>query len=291
METKQYVKITECPRDAMQGIKTFIPTEEKVSYLNKLLKCGFDRLDFGSFVSPKAIPQMADTAALMPHLELNGVETKLLAIIANAKGAEDASQFDEIAFLGYPFSVSETFQLRNTNATIAQSLERVKEIQNIALKHDKKLLVYLSMAFGNPYGDPWSAEIVEEHAKTLNGLGIQHLALADTTGISNANSIHQLFTTLIPSLPDCEISAHLHAALHEVQPKMKTALEAGCRSFDGAINGIGGCPMASDELTGNMETLRMLSSLDELSFASNVDKSELADAALHANYLFAKYGN
>lgn len=291
METKQYVKITECPRDAMQGIKTFIPTAEKVSYLNKLLKCGFDRLDFGSFVSPKAIPQMSDTSALIPHLELNGTNTSLLAIIANARGAEDACQFDEISFLGYPFSVSETFQLRNTNATIAQSLDRVKEIQELAVKHNKNLLVYLSMAFGNPYNDPWNAEIVAEHANNLLAIGIRHLALADTTGISKSASIHELFSTLIPALPECEISAHLHAALHEVQPKMKSALEAGCRSFDGAINGIGGCPMASDELTGNMETLSMLSLLDELSYYSNVNKTQLTEAAQHANYLFAKYGN
>ena len=238
----------------MQGIKRFIPTERKVHYLNQLLKVGYDTIDFGSFVSPKAIPQMRDTADVVAKLDLSKTKSKLLAIVANSRGAMDACAFEEIAYLGYPFSVSETFQLRNTNATIEESLDRVHQIQNICSKHGKTLVIYLSMGFGNPYGDPWNVEIVQRWVDFLAEMDIKIMALSDTIGVSTPESIHYLFTNLIPPYPDVEFGAHLHTTPTTWYPKMKAAHESGCKRYDAAIRGYGGCPMAKDDLTGNMAT-------------------------------------
>jgi hydroxymethylglutaryl-CoA lyase len=248
------IHITECPRDAMQGIKQQIPTQLKADYINQLLKVGFDTIDFGSFVSPKAIPQMQDTAAVLKQLDLGKTKSKLLAIIANQRGAEDACQFDEITYLGFPFSISETFQQRNTNSSIQESLIRVEEIQSLCLKHNKKLLVYISMAFGNPYGDEWHADIAINWGKKLQKLGIGHMALADTVGSSTPETIKQLFTSLLPELKTVELGAHLHSTREKAIEKIKAAHESGCRHFDVAVHGFGGCPMAKEELTGNIAT-------------------------------------
>lgn len=288
---KEVIKITECPRDAMQGLKNFIPTNEKADYLNQLLLCGFDRLDFGSFVSSKAIPQLSDTAEVLNKLKLTSDSTPLLAIVANARGAENACEFDEISFLGYPFSVSETFQIRNTNATIEESLIRVENIVNLAHKNNKKVLIYLSMAFGNPYGDEWNSEIVTIWVDKIYQMGIKNIALADTVGISDEGKIKQLFSTIIPALPNCEITAHLHALPQDVKKKAKAAIEAGCRSFDSAINGIGGCPMASDNLTGNMDTIKLLETISELNCLTKLNTSYFADAVKTANIFFAKHNH
>lgn len=248
------LKITECPRDAMQGIKQMIPTELKAEYLNLLLQVGFNRIDFGSFVSPKAIPQMQDTAEVLKKLKLKGSSSQLLAIIANLRGAQDACAFDEISYLGFPFSISETFQQRNTNSGILESLNRVEEIQNLCQQKGKNLLVYISMAFGNPYEDPWNPEIAISWCKKLEALGIRHLALADTTGSSTPESIQILFSTLIPELKNVELGAHLHSTPEKSIEKIEAAYASGCRSFDSAIHGFGGCPMAKEELTGNVST-------------------------------------
>ncbi len=254
MSKTNQIKIVECPRDAMQGLKDFIPTEEKAGYINQLLKVGFDTIDFGSFVSPKAIPQMRDTAEVLSKLDLDQTDSKLLAIVANRRGANDACQFEEIDFLGYPFSISETFQLRNTNATIEESLSRVEEIQELALKHKKKLLVYLSMGFGNPYGDEWNAEILAKWTDRLVKMGINYLQLSDTIGVSTPASIKYIFSNLLPLYPNTEFGAHLHTTPQTWLEKIEAAFESGCRRYDGAIRGYGGCPMAKDDLTGNMAT-------------------------------------
>lgn len=252
------VKIIECPRDAMQGIHSFIPTETKARYINRLLKVGFDSIDFGSFVSPKAIPQMRDTAEVLKLLQLDGSRSKLLAIIANKRGAEDAVSFDEISFLGYPFSISETFQQRNTNSSIAESLKRVEDIQKLCIQSKKELVIYISMAFGNPYGDEWNAGIVTKWSKKLADMGIKIIALSDTVGVSNPENIKELFQPLIKELPTVEFGAHLHTTPDKWEEKVEAAYLSGCRRFDGAIKGFGGCPMAADELTGNMPTEKML---------------------------------
>lgn len=252
------LKLIECPRDAMQGLKPFIPTEEKAAYINQLLKVGFDTIDFGSFVSPKAIPQMRDTADVLSRLDLDHTQSKLLAIVANKRGANDACQFEEIKYLGYPFSVSETFQLRNTNATIEESLERVGEIQELCVKHNKEMVAYLSMGFGNPYGDVWNAGIVQKWADRLVAMGVKILQLSDTIGVANPDNIAYLFSNLIPKYPDVEIGAHLHTTPHTWREKIHAAWENGCTRFDGAIKGYGGCPMAKDDLTGNMPTEQMV---------------------------------
>lgn len=238
----------------MQGRHDFIPTEVKAGYLQKLLACGFDSLDFGSFVSPKAIPQMRDTAEVLGMLDLSATQTKLLAIVANRRGAETALSFPEIAYLGYPFSVSETFQLRNTNATLAESVDRVKQMQDLTLAAGKEMVVYLSMGFGNPYGDPWNVEVVEQWVSQLAELDIRIFQLSDTIGVSAPASISYLFNSLIPRYPDLEIGAHLHTTPQTWEEKIAAAAAAGCRRYDGAIRGFGGCPMAKDELTGNMPT-------------------------------------
>lgn len=243
----------------MQGRHTFIPTEVKASYLQQLLSCGFDTLDFGSFVSPKAIPQMRDTAAVVDALELGRTDTKLLAIVANRRGAEAALAFPQITYLGYPFSVSETFQLRNTNATLADSLDRVKRIRELTGLAGKEMVIYLSMGFGNPYGDPWNADVVEQWLARLAELDIRIFQLSDTIGVSSPASIGYLFSELIPRYPHLEIGAHLHTTPHTWREKVAAATAAGCRRFDGAIRGFGGCPMARDELTGNMPTEHLVS--------------------------------
>lgn len=271
--------LTECPRDAMQGIITFIPTEKKVAYLNQLLQVGFDVLDFGSFVSPKAIPQMADTVEVLKALELEQSSTQLLAIVANERGAQDASAFDEITYLGYPFSVSKTFQQRNTNASIEQSLQRLEKIKQIADASNKKLMVYLSMAFGNPYGDAWSPEIVSDWSKRLHSdLGVEFLALSDTIGSAGEEEIRGLFTAIPKEVPQVVVGAHLHATPQDVKQKVKWAYESGCRRFDGALNGLGGCPMAKDDLTGNMATEEMLSYFSEINLDLGLNREALGKA-------------
>jgi hydroxymethylglutaryl-CoA lyase len=253
------LKIIECPRDAIQGLERFVPTPAKVRYINTLLHSGiFDTIDFGSFVSAKVIPQMADTAEVIRGLDLSGTRTKLLAIIANERGAEEAASFEQITYLGYPFSVSETFQLRNTKATIAESLDRVKFMQELCEKSGKQLVVYLSMGFGNPYGDPWSAEVVLEWIERLKELGIKIFSLSDTIGVAEPRIITYLLQNLIPVYPDLEIGVHLHTQPGSWESKIAAAAEAGCQRFDGAILGYGGCPMADDKLVGNMPTENML---------------------------------
>ena len=283
------VKIIECPRDAMQGIKDFIPTEQKVQYLQALLRCGFDTIDFGSFVSPKAIPQMVDTAEVLAQLDLSKTESKLLAIVANTRGAQDASKHPEIKYLGYPFSISENFQMRNTHKTIAQSTETLQEILNIADATNKEVVTYISMGFGNPYGDPWNVEIVGEWTEKLSGMGAKILSLSDTVGTSNPENIEYLFSNLIPKYPDIEFGAHLHTTPTTWHEKIHAAYEAGCRRFDGAIQGFGGCPMAKDELTGNMPTEKVLSYMTEAKADTNVRMMSFESSYNEATKIFSKY--
>lgn len=280
------LQLVECPRDAMQGIHEFIPTEKKAAYINQLLKCDFDTLDFGSFVSPKAIPQLRDTAEVLEALDLGISNTKLLAIVANKRGAEDALNFGEIEYLGYPFSISETFQMRNTNATIAESLARVDEIQALCIKKKRKLVVYLSMGFGNPYGDPWNPEVVIHWTKELSWRGIETIALADTIGISNPDNITQLFSNLIPEFPRVKIGAHLHTTPDTWKEKVEAAWNAGCRRFDSAVKGFGGCPMAEDKLTGNMPTEKLLSFFAEKKIATGINDTEFAKAMIASSEVF-----
>jgi hydroxymethylglutaryl-CoA lyase len=273
------LKIIECPRDAMQGIKTFIPTNKKVAYINQLLEVGFDTIDFGSFVSPKAIPQMADTEEVLGQLDLSKTKSKLLAIIANERGAKDAASHKDINYLGYPFSISETFQQRNTNASIEESLTRVEAISNIAANANKEMVVYISMGFGNPYGDTYNTEIVINWSERLyNEFGISILALSDTIGIAQPDLITNLFETLIPALPNVEFGAHLHATPLDYMDKVAAAYKAGCRRFDGAIKGFGGCPMAKDDLTGNMPTEGMINWFDEQNIPTGLDKQTFEKA-------------
>jgi len=254
------VKIIECPRDAMQGIKShFISTDKKALYINSLLNVGFDTIDFGSFVSPKAIPQMRDTAEVLAKLDLTKTTSKLLAIIANTRGANDAVKFKEIDYLGYPFSISENFQMRNTHKTIAESIKTLDDILNLADKHNKEVVAYLSMGFGNPYGDPWNVEIVGEWTEKLSNMGVKILSLSDTIGSSTPDVISYLFSNLIPKYPKIEFGAHLHTTPDKWHEKVDAAYKAGCNRFDGAIKGYGGCPMAKDELTGNMPTEKLVS--------------------------------
>lgn len=253
------IKIIECPRDAMQGIKEFIPTQKKVRYIQSLLHVGFDTLDFGSFVSPKAIPQMQDTEAVLSQLDLRETKTKLLAIVANVRGAEQASKFEQITYLGYPFSISENFQMRNTGKTLSESIGVLKEVLDIASKTNKEVVIYLSMGFGNPYGDPWNSNMVEQWTEKLSKMGVRIISLSDTIGAANPEIIHQLLNTLIPRFPQIEFGVHLHTHPSGWYDKMEAAFSAGCTRFDGAIKGYGGCPMAKDELTGNMPTEKILS--------------------------------
>ncbi|MBK5269815.1 MAG: hydroxymethylglutaryl-CoA lyase, partial [Bacteroidia bacterium] len=278
--------LIECPRDAMQGWKTFIPTKKKIEYINSLLKVGFDTIDFGSFVSAKAIPQMADTGDVAGSLELGVGSTKLLAIIANLRGAEEASVFDEITYLGFPFSVSETFQQRNTNSSIEESLERVEEIQNLCIKTGKQLVVYISMGFGNPYGDNYSEEIVFEWVNKLVAMDIKIISLADTVGLATTEQVHDMTKYLVELLPQTEIGAHLHSRPDNWEEKLDAAVKAGCKRFDGALKGIGGCPMANDELVGNMNSELMINYFEEQGLINNLDKEALKDSLRIAGEIF-----
>ena len=282
----EQVKIIECPRDAMQGIKAFIPTEKKVAYIQSLLRVGFDTIDFGSFVSPKAIPQMQDTAEVLAQLDLSATNSKLLAIIANKRGAEDAAQHPEIQYLGYPFSISESFQMRNTHKTIAESIITLQEILNIADKSNKEVVAYLSMGFGNPYGDPWDVEIVGEWTEKLAAMGVTILSLSDTVGSSTPDVIDYLFSNLIPKYPDIEFGAHLHTTPDKWHEKVDAAYKAGCIRFDGAIQGFGGCPMAKDDLTGNMPTEKMLSYFTTAKAVTNLNALSFESAYNEATKLF-----
>lgn len=285
----QEVKIIECPRDAMQGIRDWIPTTEKVKYIQSLLRCGFDTIDFGSFVSPKAIPQMQDTAEVLSKLELSTTKSKLLAIVANLRGAEDAVKHPEIDYLGYPFSISENFQMRNTHKTIAESLVLLQDILNLAHKNNKEVVAYLSMGFGNPYGDPWNVEIVGEWTERLSAMGVKILSLSDTVGTSTPDIISYLFSNLIPRYPHIEFGAHLHTTPNGWHEKIDAAFKAGCLRFDGAIQGFGGCPMAKDELTGNMPTEKMLSYFTAAKISSNINPMSFESAHNEATKIFTKY--
>jgi hydroxymethylglutaryl-CoA lyase len=283
------IKIIECPRDAMQGIRDFIPTDKKVQYIQSLLRCGFDTIDFGSFVSPKAIPQMADTAEVLSKLDLSRTQSKLLAIVANTRGAQDAAAHPEITYLGYPFSISENFQMRNTHKTIAESVETLQEILDIADKSGKEVVAYLSMGFGNPYGDPWDVEIVGDWTEKLSGMGVKILSLSDTIGSSTPEIITYLFSNLIPQYPAIEFGAHLHTVPTRWHEKIDAAYTAGCTRFDGAIQGFGGCPMAKDELTGNMPTEKMLSYFTSKKADTNVKMMSFESSHNEATKIFSFY--
>ncbi len=284
------VKIIECPRDAMQGIKShFISTEKKALYINSLLKVGFDTIDFGSFVSPKAIPQMRDTANVLDKLELSKTQSKLLAIIANVRGAKDASQFEEIDYLGYPFSISENFQMRNTHKTIAESIDTLEQILQIADKSKKEVVAYLSMGFGNPYGDPWNVDIVGNWTEKLFKMGVKILSLSDTIGSSTPEVISYLFSNLIPKYPEIEFGAHLHTTPDKWYEKVDAAFKAGCKRFDGAIKGYGGCPMAKDELTGNMPTEKLLSYFNEQKVETKLVPMNFESGYNEASKLFGEF--
>lgn len=286
MET---VKIIECPRDAMQGIKSFIPTANKVAYIQSLLRVGFDTIDFGSFVSAKAIPQMQDTAEVLAQLDLSQTKSKLLAIIANTQGAIAAAAFPEIQYLGFPFSISENFQMRNTHKTIAESIITLREILAIANQSNKEVVAYLSMGFGNPYGDPWNTEIVGEWTEKLADMGVKILSLSDTVGSSTPDVIGYLFSNLIPKYPQIEFGAHLHTTPDKWFEKIDAAYNAGCRRFDGAIQGFGGCPMATDQLTGNMPTEKLLSYFTSKKENTNLSPMSFESAYNEASKLFGTF--
>jgi hydroxymethylglutaryl-CoA lyase len=280
------MKLIECPRDAMQGIHEFIPTEKKAAYINSILKVGFDTIDFGSFVSPKAIPQMRDTAMVLDQLDLSSTHSKLLAIIANVRGAQDAVAFEEITYLGFPFSISETFQQRNTNSSMQEALLRIEEIQDLCVRNNKQLIVYISMAFGNPYGDDWSSDVAIYWTKKLANMGIKIIALSDTIGVSSSENISYLFSNLIPAFPEIEIGAHLHTTAEAWKEKIQAAYKNGCRRFDSAIKGLGGCPMAADTLTGNMPTEKLLNYFKEINVNTNINETAFIDAIRVADNTF-----
>jgi hydroxymethylglutaryl-CoA lyase len=280
------IKLIECPRDAMQGWKNFIPTEKKILYINSLLKVGFHTIDFGSFVSPQAIPQMADAKEVVKKLEMGDGKTKLLAIVANLRGAIDACVYDEISYLGFPFSVSETFQQRNTNSSIEESLKRVEEIQTLCKKTGKKFVVYISMGFGNPYNDPFNEEIVFNWVERLVELDIEIISLADTVGVATPELVYDMTSYLIESLPGTEIGVHLHSRPDNWKEKTEAALKAGCRRFDGALKGIGGCPMADDELVGNMNSEFLIDFFEEQDLLSGLNKDALAESLKIAFEIF-----
>lgn len=280
------IALIECPRDAMQGWKHFIPTEKKIAYINSLLQVGFHSIDFGSFVSPKAIPQMADTHEVLQGLQLEGSSSKLLAIVANVRGAEEAVQHEQITYLGFPFSVSETFQVRNTNTTIEASLKNVEAIQQLCVQHNKQLVIYISMGFGNPYGDEWSENIVLHWVDKISALGVKIISLADTVGLAEPEHVFSITDYLVKKLPSHEIGVHLHSAPHNWQAKVDAALKAGCRRFDGALKGIGGCPMAKDELVGNMNTEWMIPYFDEQQLLPALNKHALEQSLQLAAEIF-----
>jgi hydroxymethylglutaryl-CoA lyase len=280
------VKLIECPRDAMQGWKTTIPTEKKVEYLNSLLQVGFHTLDFGSFVSPKAIPQMQDTHEVLKKLYVPNASTKLLAIVANRRGAEEAVAYEQITFLGFPLSVSETFQQRNTNASIKEALIRVREIQDLCVQKGKQLVVYISMGFGNPYGDAYDAEIIFEYVDQLVNAGIQVISLADTVGVATPQQVGEITGYLINAMPQVEFGVHLHVTAQHWRAKVEAAYNAGCRRFDGALKGIGGCPMANDELVGNLNTEWLLEFLSEKGAAPELNQAALQRSLELATEIF-----
>lgn len=280
------IKLIECPRDAMQGWKHFIPTEKKIEYLHSLLEVGFDTIDFGSFVSPKAVPQMADTKEVVRKLKVQSSESKLLAIVANTRGAEEAVAYEQISYLGFPFSISPTFQQRNTNSTIEESVGRVEEIQNLCLKHNKQLVIYLSMGFGNPYGDEYNEEILLKWANTMVDREIKIISLADTVGFATPEQIAFALDILISQHPDITFGVHLHSTLANWKEKLETAVNAGCKRFDGALKGIGGCPMAQDDLVGNMNTELIISYLEERSLINGLNKDALQRSLQLASEIF-----
>lgn len=282
------IKLIECPRDAMQGIPHFIDTAIKAAYINQLLEVGFDTIDFGSFVSPKAIPQMRDTEEVLSLLDLHHSKSKLLAIIANLRGAEDACHFQEIDYLGFPLSISETFQKRNTNKTIKEALVELEEIQNLCEVKGKTLVTYLSMGFGNPYGEEHSPEIIAEFVERLDQLGVKIISLSDTIGVSTPEMITELFQVQIQAFPHIEFGAHLHSKLESIEEKVLAGLEGGCARFDGALNGFGGCPMAKDELVGNMATEVMIELLEKSGYDLKLNKSELKEAMKLTQFVFSK---
>jgi hydroxymethylglutaryl-CoA lyase len=282
------VKLIECPRDAMQGWKSFIPTEKKIEYLNALLQVGFDTLDFGSFVSAKAIPQMVDTKEVIGNLQIDDSETKLLAIVANTRGAEDAMAYEQISYLGFPFSISPTFQVRNTNSSIEESLQRVEEIQRLCVKYNKQLVVYLSMGFGNPYGDEYSQEILLKWAEKMVGLEVKIISLADTVGVATPDQISVALRTLIAAYPDAEFGVHLHSTHQNWQQKLDAAVAAGCKRFDGALKGIGGCPMANDDLVGNMNTEWMIDYFKTKGILQSLNEEALQKCINLSEEIFAK---
>lgn len=280
------MKIIECPRDAMQGLSEFIPTHKKIVYLNQLLKVGFDTIDFGSFVSPKAIPQMRDTAEVLEGLDLSVTKSKLLAIVANVRGAEEACKFSAIRYLGFPLSISENFQQRNTNKSISEALNVVNEIQELCEKHNKQQVVYISMGFGNPYGDPYDVAIVEQFSDILSALNVKIISLADTIGVSEPQQIEYLFKSLIKKFPAIEFGAHLHSNPNTSLEKIEAAYNSGCQRFDGALKGFGGCPMAKDELVGNMATETILAFLNSKNDAPELDREEFLKALVLADDVF-----
>ena len=285
-KSEQALKLIECPRDAMQGIHQFIPTVSKIKYINQLLRVGYHTIDFGSFVSPKAIPQMADTKDVLKGLDLSNSDTKLSCIVANLRGANDAKEFEEIDILGFPFSISETFQRRNTNTSISESFDTVKSIQDICQKANKKLLIYISMGFGNPYGDAWNVEICQEWVDKLADIGVKIMALSDTIGVANPQSIKYLFKNLIPPYPDVEFGAHFHTRPDEWREKIESAYSAGCMRYDGAIKGYGGCPMAKDDLTGNMPTENLYYYFEEENVETGLSSNAFVKAMGMASEIF-----
>ena len=281
------MKLIECPRDAMQGLHDYLSVEDKVRYINAILKVGFDTIDVGSFVSPKAIPQLKDTAEVLSKLDMSSTKSKLLVITANKRGAEEAVQFDEVSYLGFPFSISETFQKRNINSTIEDSLRRLDNVQNLCVKNNKKMVTYFSMAFGNPYGDEWSPEIVANWVeKLIEGSGVDILSLSDTIGTSNPDSIKWLFEYVIPNFPEVEIGAHLHTTPDTWKEKIGVAIESGCKRFDGAIKGFGGCPMATDDLTGNMATENIISYFNENNIEHGLNEKAFNEAMMMSLEIF-----
>jgi len=283
---KEQIKLIECPRDAMQGWPHFIATEKKILYINALLKVGFDTIDFGSFVSPKAIPQMADTKDVIRNLKLPGNKTKLLAIVANERGAQDAVMYDEITYLGFPFSISETFQVRNTNSTIEQSLNRVEKVQNLCIKNAKQLVIYLSMGFGNPYGDEYNENILLHWADEIVKREIKIISLADTVGVATPEQINFALNTLISQYPEIEFGVHLHSTSYNRNAKLEAAVQADCKRFDGALKGIGGCPMAQDELVGNMDSFFMINYFKEKNLLNNLNEDALQESLQLASEIF-----
>ena len=281
------MKLIECPRDAIQGFNRHIPTVKKIEYFNELLKVGFDTLDIGSFVSKKKIPQLADTSKIIKNIKIDNSITKLLVIVGNERGAKEAVSFDEITYLGFPFSISETFQKRNINSSIKDSLIRLENIQNLCVKNNKKLVTYFSMAFGNPYGDEWSIYIVAHWAeKLLKDFGIDILSLSDTVGTSSPRVISWLFKKLIVEFPDVEFGAHLHSSPENYLLKLQSAYDAGCKRFDGSILGIGGCPMANDNLVGNMATEKMIEFLESKSEKLKLNKDSIQKSLNIAKSIF-----